>query len=58
VLTVHVEVRDRPTARMRFDYTILGEDGEQIATGFTVLAFMDRETRRPCKPPAFLRKLF
>ena len=58
VLTVHVEVRDRPTARMRFDYTILGEDGEQIATGFTVLAFMDRETRRPCKPPVFLRKLF
>jgi acyl-CoA thioester hydrolase len=58
VLTVRVEIRERPTARMRFDYTILGPDGAMIATGFTVLAFLDRETRRPCKPPAFLRALF
>ncbi len=58
VLTVKVEVRERPTARMRFDYSIIGPDGGQIATGFTVLAFLDRETRRPCKPPAFLRELF
>ncbi|MBM4162942.1 MAG: acyl-CoA thioesterase [Lentisphaerae bacterium] len=58
VLTVRVEIRDRPTARMRFNYTILGQDGAQLATGFTVLAFMDRDTRRPCKPPAFLRTLF
>jgi acyl-CoA thioester hydrolase len=58
VLTVRVEIRDRPTARMRFDYTVLGQDGAQLATGFTVLAFMHRDTRRPCKPPTFLRALF
>jgi acyl-CoA thioesterase FadM len=43
---------------MRFDYTVLGQDGAQLATGFTVLAFMHRDTRRPCKPPTFLRALF
>jgi len=57
VLTVAVEVRERPTARMRFDYTITGPDGARIATGFTVLAFMDTQTRRPCRPPAILRAL-
>ncbi len=58
VLTVTVEVRERPTARMRFDYTIAGPDGTRVATGFTTLAFMDRTTRRPCRPPPFLRALF
>jgi acyl-CoA thioester hydrolase len=57
-LTIRVEIRDRPTARMRFDYTVLGQDDAQLATGFTVLAFMHRDTRRPCKPPTFLRALF
>ncbi len=58
LLTVTVEIRTPPRARMRFDYTITGSNGEDIATGFTILAFMSRETRRPCKPPLLMRQLF
>lgn len=58
LLAVTVEIREPPTARMRFDYTIKQEDDTLVATGFTVLAFVNSDSRRPCRPPSFLRTLF
>lgn len=61
LLTVKTELRQLPTATIRFDYTVFrnasGEETnepQQIATGFVVLAFMSRETKKACRPPAFL----
>ena len=54
LLRVRVRVAEPPRARMRFDYEVAC-GGAAVAGGFTVLAFMDARTRRPCRPPgAFL----
>jgi len=58
LLEITVTIREPPKARMRFDYAITGPGGVPVATGFTVLAFLNGETRRPCRPPPFLRDLF
>jgi acyl-CoA thioester hydrolase len=58
LLTVKAFIREPPTARLRFDYEVLNEAGEKLASGYTVLGFVDATTRRPCRPPARLRDLF
>lgn len=57
LLTVVSSVREPPTARLRFDYEVLNEAGERLATGYTTLGFVDASTRRPCRPPPRLRAL-
>ena len=57
LLRIHLRVETPPRARIRFDYVITrGET--RIAEGFTVLAFMDAATRRPCRPPKALQEFF
>lgn len=58
LLTVTTRVNDRPGARLRFDYEIRNDEGEMVASGHTVLAFIDAATRRPCRPPQRIRELF
>jgi acyl-CoA thioester hydrolase len=58
LLTVVTRIVQPPGARMRFEYTILDEAEELVASGFTTLAFISAATRRPCRPPAALRALF
>ena len=58
LLTVKAFIREPPTARLRFDYEVLNEAGVKLASGYTVLGFVDATTRRPCRPPARLRDLF
>jgi acyl-CoA thioester hydrolase len=57
LLRVTARVSEPPRARIRFDYEVTrGET--RIAEGFTVLAFMDAQTRRPCRPPKAFLKFF
>ncbi len=42
-------------ATVRFDYNIFRSD-TTIAKGYTVHVFMNRESRRPIKPPAIFRE--
>ena len=58
LLTVRTCVREPPKARLRFDYEVLNAAGDRLATGHTVLGFVDAATRRPCRSPARLRDLF
>lgn len=58
LLTVVTSIAGPPGARMRFEYRVLDEAGELVASGFTTLAFIAAATRRPCRPPAALRALF
>ena len=52
-LLVSVEITELPTSRLIFDYTIKKEE-EVIVTGNTVLAFLNKETKKPVKCPDYM----
>ena len=52
-LYVYVELADMPTSRLIFNYTIKNND-EVVVTGNTVLAFLNKETKRPDRCPDYM----
>ena len=52
-LLVSVEIGELPTSRLIFNYTINKEE-EVIVTGTTVLAFLNKETKKPVKCPHYM----
>ena len=52
-LLISVELAELPTSRLIFDYTIKKEE-EVIVTGTTVLAFLNKETKKPVKCPDYM----
>ena len=52
-LLLSVEIAELPTSRLIFDYTIK-KDEEVIVTGTTVLAFLNKETKKPVKCPDYM----
>ena len=52
-LLVSVELAELPTSRLIFNYTIKKEE-EVIVTGTTVLAFLNKETKKPVKCPDYI----
>lgn len=53
VLTIHLRCVDVRGARFRYDYAI-ERGGEAVATGHTLHATVDRETRAPTRVPDWL----
>lgn len=49
-ITIVTRLHDKPLLRIRLEYEVL-RDGELLATGHTVHAFIDR-SGRPVRPPA------
>ena len=52
-LVVNVELAELPTSRLIFNYTIKNKD-EVIVTGITVLAFLNKETKKPFRCPDYM----
>ena len=52
-LVVNVEIAEMPTSRLIFNYTIKNKD-EVVVTGTTVLAFLNKETKRPVRCPDYM----
>ena len=52
-LLLSVEIAELPTSRLIFDYKIKKEE-EVIVTGTTVLAFLNKETKKPVKCPDYM----
>ena len=52
-LLVSVELAELPTSRLIFNYTLKKEE-EVIVTGTTVLAFLNKETKKPVKCPDYM----
>lgn len=50
-LTVVATIRNRPSVKISFEYEIFNEKKELIHTGETLLAFINKQTNRPCRPP-------
>ena len=52
-LVVNVELAELPTSRLIFNYTIKNKD-EVVVTGTTVLAFLNKETKKPFRCPDYM----
>lgn len=54
LITVATFLKKMPSVKIEFDYKIYNEAGEILIEANTVLAFMDRKTKRPVKCPDYL----
>jgi acyl-CoA thioester hydrolase len=54
VLHVHTRCVDVKGARFRYEYSIVRDDGEAVAEGFTAHACVDGQTLRPTRVPTWL----
>ena len=52
-LVVNVELAEPPTSRLIFNYTIKNKE-EVVVTGTTVLAFLNKETKKPVRCPDYM----
>jgi acyl-CoA thioester hydrolase len=50
-LRIVTTLKEMPGVRIRFEYDIFNESGTLINKGETLLAFIDKKTNRPCRPP-------
>jgi acyl-CoA thioester hydrolase len=51
MLTITTIIREKPGVRIKFEYEIFNEQGKLIHQGETLLAFVDKQSNRPCRPP-------
>src|SRR6185436_6714922 len=45
---------EKPTVRIKFEYEIFNEENTLIHQGKTLLAFVNTESGRPCRPPELM----
>jgi len=57
LLRIITRINEKPGVRIRFEYEIFNEENKLIHQGETLLVFVNRQTNRPCKPPAALEKI-
>lgn len=50
-LRIVTTLAEKPSVKIRFTYEIYNESGALINRGETLLAFVDRKTNRPVRPP-------
>lgn len=50
-------IREKPTVRLKFEYEIYNDQQQLIHLGETRLAFIDKGSKKPCKPPKILQDL-
>ena len=53
-IRVVTRLNSRPLVKIEFEYEIYNENDEILATANTVLAFMDKESKRPTRCPQYL----
>lgn len=56
-LRIVTTLREKPGVRIRFEYEIFNEQNKLIHQGETLLAFVDKLTNRPRRPPAAMEKV-
>ena len=57
LLTIVTTVKDKPGVRIKFDYEIYNEADKLIHQGETLLAFVDKVSNRPRRPPELMEKV-
>ena len=54
LITVETQLKRTPLVKIEFDYKIYNEKQEILAEANTVLAFLDKHTKRPVKCPDYV----
>ena len=54
LLKIVTTIREKPTVRIKFEYEIFNEENKLIHQGETLLAFVDKKSGRPCRPPELM----
>jgi acyl-CoA thioester hydrolase len=57
LLRIVTTIRIKPTVKITFEYEIFNGQGKLIHQGETLLAFVQRNNGRPCRPPAIFQKV-
>jgi acyl-CoA thioester hydrolase len=50
-LKIVTTIQEKPSVRIRFNYSIYNGENKLIHEGETHLAFVDKKSGRPCRPP-------
>ena len=58
LLRIEVTLKEIPSVRIQFFYRIFNEKDVLIHTGNTLLAFVNKATGKPCRPPSSLIALY
>ncbi len=51
LLRIVTTIKEKPGVRIRFEYQVFNEENKLINEGETLLAFVDKKSNRPCRPP-------
>ena len=57
LLRIVTTIRNKPGVRIQFEYEIFNPSGKLINKGETLLAFVDKKSGRPCRPPEAFDKV-
>lgn len=58
LIRIETVIREKPSVKIKFEYSLYNEKDELINTGSTILVFVDMKTGRPCPPPVlFMDKI-
>ena len=57
ILIIDTLLKKKPTVKIEFDYEIKNQTNDLICTGNSVLAFINMETMKPTRCPAYLLEL-
>jgi acyl-CoA thioester hydrolase len=54
LLTIKVMIKELPASKIVFHYEIYNEAVQELHRGESVLVFMNKESRKICRPPKYL----
>lgn len=54
VLHIHTILKKTPSVKIAFDFEIVNQNNELICTGNSVLAFLNKETKKPMRCPDYI----
>ncbi|WP_142786501.1 acyl-CoA thioesterase [Changchengzhania lutea] len=54
IINVKTKLKNKPTAKIEFEYEITNEAGEIITTASSTLVFMDMKTNKPTRAPQYI----
>lgn len=55
-LTITTRIDEMPTSKITLHYEIYNQDGKKIASGYTIHAFLNAQTKRPTRVPDFFKE--